>query len=124
MYLPENELHEMGLLFYTYIVRKAGHEVMYLGQATPVNALADVVERWHPDILITGAMTGLSFMKPADYLGKDQRPVQRQKNTGIRCAGLGSQSRKICSYDNVFAVTLRSRTEKTHSKTRGPWQNC
>ncbi|MCK7537319.1 MAG: hypothetical protein MZV63_43360 [Marinilabiliales bacterium] len=35
MYLPENELHEMGLLFYTYIVRKAGHEVLYLGQATP-----------------------------------------------------------------------------------------
>ena len=49
LYLPENELHELGLLFYTFIVRKSGHEALYLGQSTPFNALADVVERWQPD---------------------------------------------------------------------------
>lgn len=68
LYLPENELHEMGLLFYTYIIRKEGHSVMYLGQSTPFISLRDLVERWHPDFLVTGALTNLPFGKPEDYL--------------------------------------------------------
>ena len=28
MFLPDNELHEMGLLFYSYLIRKLGHEVL------------------------------------------------------------------------------------------------
>ncbi len=68
LYLPENELHEMGLLFYTYIIRKAGHTIMYLGQSTPFAGLRDLVERWHPHYLVTGALTTLPFGKPEDYL--------------------------------------------------------
>jgi len=102
MYLPEGELHEMGLLFYTYVVRKAGHETMYLGQATPVNALIDVVERWHPDILITGALTGLSFTKPEDYLGK-LNTVFREKK--ILVSGVLVQAAREKKYSNIHAVT-------------------
>ena len=68
MYLPEGELHEMGLLFFTYMIRKEGHNVLYLGQSTPFNGLQDLVERWHPDFLVTGALTSLPFGKPEDYL--------------------------------------------------------
>ena len=102
MYLPEGELHEMGLLFFTYIVRKAGHETLYLGQATPVNALVDVVERWHPDILITGAMTGLSFTKPADYLDR-LSTLFREKM--ILVSGALVQAAREKKYSNIHAVT-------------------
>ena len=102
MYLPEGELHEMGLLFFTYIVRKAGHEVLYLGQATPVNALIDVVERWHPDILITGAMTGLSFTKPEDYLGRLNTLFREKK---ILVSGALVQAAREKKYSNIHAVT-------------------
>ncbi|HNS47584.1 MAG TPA: MerR family transcriptional regulator, partial [Bacteroidales bacterium] len=30
LFLPENELHELGLLFYSYLVRKSGHKIIYL----------------------------------------------------------------------------------------------
>ena len=60
MFLPENEYHELGLLYYAYILRSLGHIVLYLGQSTPVDALIDVSETWKPDILITGTMSGIS----------------------------------------------------------------
>lgn len=102
MYLPENELHEMGLLFYTFIVRKAGHEVLYLGQATPINALVDVAERWHPDILVTGSLTGLSFLKPADYLARLNALFSDKK---ILVSGGLAPVAIEKKFSNIYAVT-------------------
>jgi DNA-binding transcriptional MerR regulator len=60
MFLPENEYHDLSLLFYAYIVRSLGHEVLYLGQSTPLPAVETAVKSWNPDFIITGAMSGLS----------------------------------------------------------------
>ena len=35
LYLPENELHELALLFMHYLLRKQGRKVIYLGQCVP-----------------------------------------------------------------------------------------
>ncbi len=35
LFLPEGELHELGLLFFHYILKKHGHQVIYLGQSVP-----------------------------------------------------------------------------------------
>lgn len=109
LYLPEDELHELGLLFYTFIVRKSGHEALYLGQSTPFNALEDVVERWHPDMLITGALTGLPFTKPEDYLKRISSAFRDQK---ILVSGaLAYEAGKVV-LNNVFAVTSLSDLKK------------
>jgi DNA-binding transcriptional MerR regulator len=68
MYLPEDEFHDMGLLFYNYLIRRMGHEVMYLGQSTPFDTLSEVNKQWHADYLVTGLQSGLPFIKPEDYL--------------------------------------------------------
>jgi len=57
LYLPENELHELGLALFCLRSGKAGHEEVLPRQSTPFNALADVADRWHADIIITGALT-------------------------------------------------------------------
>ena len=41
-FLPEDELHELSLLFYSYIARKEGFEVVYLGASVPVKDLKEV----------------------------------------------------------------------------------
>lgn len=41
-FLPEGELHEIGLLFYSYIARKKGVEVIYLGASIPLQDLKEV----------------------------------------------------------------------------------
>ncbi len=40
MYLHENEMHELSLLYYNYLARKRGLQVYYLGQNIPLNDLS------------------------------------------------------------------------------------
>jgi DNA-binding transcriptional MerR regulator len=54
LFLPEHELHELGLLFYHYLVRKQGIRTFYLGQAVPHADLKSVFQTYTPDFLITG----------------------------------------------------------------------
>jgi MerR family transcriptional regulator, light-induced transcriptional regulator len=53
LFLPENELHEMGLLFYSYMIKKAGHKVIYLGQSVPMKDLLEIFKIRPADYLIT-----------------------------------------------------------------------
>lgn len=57
LYLPENELHELGLLFYTYIAKKEGFRIFYLGQSVPYNDLKLVYAQHKPDVIVS-AFTG------------------------------------------------------------------
>ena len=41
-FLPEGELHELGLLFYSYIARVKGYEVVYLGASIPLQDLKEM----------------------------------------------------------------------------------
>jgi DNA-binding transcriptional MerR regulator len=102
LYLPEGELHELGLLFFTFIAVKAGHETLYLGQSTPFNAFADVAEYWHPDIIVTGSLTGLPFNKPEDYF-KRLSSVFSDRKILISGALAGYAAKR--SYKNVFTIT-------------------
>jgi len=44
LFLPEGEWHEIGLLFSHYLLKEAGHDVIYLGQSVP-----------YSDVLATGS---------------------------------------------------------------------
>ncbi len=109
LYLPESELHEMGLLFFAFIVKKEGHDILYLGQSTPFNAMTNVVARWHPDIIITGSLTGLPYEKPEDYL-KRMSTVFRDKK--ILVSGVMAMAVKGKTLANVFAVTSVTELKK------------
>lgn len=53
LYLPDGELHEIGLLFYSYLIQKRGHKVIYLGQMVPFEDLMAVAEARNPDVFLT-----------------------------------------------------------------------
>lgn len=42
LFLPVHEMHEIGLLFYNYLLRARGYQVVYLGQAVPFDDLEKV----------------------------------------------------------------------------------
>ena len=79
MFLPENEFHELGLLYYAYIARRLGHQVLYLGQTTPLDAAVQTGEEWNPDIIITGALSGLSVEDPEEYILRASACFKSQK---------------------------------------------
>lgn len=101
-FLPEGEWHELGLLFYAFIARKAGHEILYLGQSTPYNALADVIERWQPHLLITGSLTRLPFERPESYLSRLSNAFTRQK---ILVSGAMAEMAGKKKFANIYSVT-------------------
>jgi len=64
LFLPEGELHEIGLLFYHYITRSKGFKTFYLGQSVPHEDLKAVYKIHKPDILITSLV---SFPTPKQF---------------------------------------------------------
>jgi DNA-binding transcriptional MerR regulator/methylmalonyl-CoA mutase cobalamin-binding subunit len=67
-FLPEGELHELGLLYYTYLLRKSGNEVLYLGQSTPLGAVIKIAVKWDPDIIVTGMISDINLKDQKNYL--------------------------------------------------------
>lgn len=52
-FLPENEFHEVGLLFATYLIRLSGRRVIYLGSNLPWNSLSGAVKETKATHLLT-----------------------------------------------------------------------
>ena len=68
LFLPENEFHELGLLFYAFLIKKNGHKLIYLGQSVPLHDLVDISERLQPDYLCTSFLGMTSCQLMNSYL--------------------------------------------------------
>ncbi len=68
LFLPEGELHEMSLLFASYIIRKRGHKVIYLGQSVPLIDLKAVGEICQPDYFLTSFINSMADCDVFNYL--------------------------------------------------------
>jgi DNA-binding transcriptional MerR regulator len=68
LFLPENELHELGLLFYTYIIKKSGHKVIYLGQSVPLKDILEIIKIRKADYIITYFVAALEAKNIPEYL--------------------------------------------------------
>lgn len=53
LFLPETELHEIGLLFFHYVVKKEGFRTYYLGQTVPYEDLKAICAIHKPRYIIT-----------------------------------------------------------------------
>jgi len=60
LFLPQGETHEIALLFIRYILRKLGHQVVYLGQNVPISSLQEVLNSKSVDYLITSISAPIS----------------------------------------------------------------
>jgi len=68
LFLPENELHEIALLFYHYVARKNGFRTYYLGQSVPHADLKSIYAVHRPHIMITSLSTIPSPKNLSAYL--------------------------------------------------------
>ena len=62
LFLPEGEWHEIGLLFASYLVKEAGHKVIYLGQSVPYSDILAIGATQDIDhLLLSGTTSQLEF---------------------------------------------------------------
>ena len=57
LFLPENEFHEIGLLFTKFLLVQNGNNVVYLGSNVPYGTLIDVIEKRNIDATLLFAVT-------------------------------------------------------------------
>jgi MerR family transcriptional regulator, light-induced transcriptional regulator len=60
LFLPEGEMHELGLLFYHFLIRKSGYRTYYLGQNVPHEDLISVYKVHQPDFMLTSITSTLT----------------------------------------------------------------
>ena len=70
LYLPENELHEMSLLFSSYIIKSRNNKVIYIGQNVPHNDLIQIYKDHNPDYLLTVFTTSPTVNHTQAYIYK------------------------------------------------------
>ncbi len=78
-FLPENEWHEIGLLFYSLLARKEGYNVLYLGAAVPVEDLQVVANTRSTDAFFTCFVTSIEKDDLEDLLKSISKLVPQQK---------------------------------------------
>lgn len=70
LFLPNNELHEMGLLYAHYLCRKKGMGCLYLGQSTPFEDFLNVYQSIKPEWVISILTSCFNEEETLDFLKK------------------------------------------------------
>jgi hypothetical protein len=101
LFLPEGEHHELGLIFYHYLIKKYNHKVIYLGETVPFDALVEVSKTHQFNYLITSITTPMQE-GIIDQLVQD---LSKQfSNTQIYFTGLQSKVLKDNLPENMHRV--------------------
>jgi MerR family transcriptional regulator, light-induced transcriptional regulator len=104
LFLPEGEMHEMGLLFYHFLIRKSGYRTYYLGQNVPHEDLISVYKVHQPDFMLTSITSNLAI--------SIERYLERLANdfgqTKILASGYQVQKFNGCKKGNIqtFSTAL------------------
>ena len=70
LFLPEWDLHELGLLVYDYLIKTRGYKVIYLGANVPEEDVYSVTDFIHPDYLFTSFANAVGKEKIQAYIAR------------------------------------------------------
>lgn len=88
LFLPELELHEISLLYFNYIIKEAGHKVIYLGQSVPISDLKKVCDIQNPAAIVTIITQPFAEGQLQKYLDNLYCSFKIIKNTKILVSGM------------------------------------
>jgi methanogenic corrinoid protein MtbC1 len=105
LYLPEGELHEMGLLFASYIIRSRNHKVFYLGQTLPFSELIFSYDVHKPDYIFTAITSVPANDEIQPYVDRlsQQFPDTKILLTGYQVVGQDIQLGSNCTIINKIS---------------------
>lgn len=70
LFLPEDEDHDIGLLFASYLLKAAGQKVIYLGGRVPVDSLIDVAKNAKVDQLLLFMVRSRPVTEANNYIAE------------------------------------------------------
>ncbi|MFY0714872.1 MerR family transcriptional regulator [Seonamhaeicola sp. NFXS20] len=109
LFLPENEIHDIGLLFINYQLRSKGYHTIFLGESVPVESLTSVLEFFEEITFISYFTVYPEIDKIPSYIKQfEDLLLKNQKNNLLL---LGSKLNNIDDYNPPKNVTIYQNIE-------------
>jgi DNA-binding transcriptional MerR regulator/methylmalonyl-CoA mutase cobalamin-binding subunit len=102
LFLPENEYHEMALLYMYYLIRKAGHKIIYLGQNVPMVNLKDIFEIHTVDYILTSITSNMTEAEITTFFEEFGQLYGQKKQLLLGGNCVKQNISKLPSYANYF----------------------
>ncbi|GAB4137695.1 MAG: hypothetical protein Fur0041_12480 [Bacteroidia bacterium] len=98
LFLPNNELHELSLLYYYYKIKLRGHRVIYLGQSVPFEDLETTFHSNNPDFMLTIFTHEMKDLNLQEYINRMSRSFHGSQSL---VSGFQLMKRKITYPRNI-----------------------
>jgi len=92
-FLPENEIHEIGLLYLNYEIVQRGYKSVYLGQTVPMDTLKDVMRYFDNVCFLSYFTVSPTKEKIEKYLSQFSNLIK--ENSAVELWFLGYQTKFV-----------------------------
>lgn len=108
LYLPMNEVHELGVMYLNYEILTAGYKTIYLGESVPTSSLKDV-KKYFDNIVFVSYMTVQPDKEKINEYIEDIKNELLDDNTELWCMGRMTEhidsslySHSIKKFESIF----------------------
>ena len=111
LFLPEGELHELGLLFANYVLRSRGIRTVFFGQTVPLEAIEEVYHKLHPQFIMTSMTTAPETSEVQKFVSRLGNKFKNSKIfiTGSKVIGediaISSNMQVLNNFEDLFELT-------------------
>lgn len=102
MFLPQNEHHEIGLLYYYYLIKKKGHKVIYLGASVPFKDILNLPSIIDTDFLFTSISTAVAGKEVRKHISKFSETFDSKT---IFLTGQHTLEDEMAAFNNIKIIT-------------------
>jgi DNA-binding transcriptional MerR regulator len=107
LFLPLNEIHELGLLFIDFELSLKGYDVVYLGQSVPIDNLIDLQKRFSNTEFVSYFTISPTVENTGAYLEEFNAKILEKRNEKLHLLGrntksMGQKSERIIVYNNFI----------------------
>lgn len=108
LYLPDNEVHELGLMIINYQIIAKGHKSIFLGQSVPLDSLKDLL-KYYDDITFLSYFTVMPDKENiVDYINEFSKEILTKKSIKLWVLGrmlqeldLNKLPKQITAFDSI-----------------------
>ena len=87
LFLPENEIHDIGLLFINYQLRSKGYHTIFLGESVPMESLSDLLEFFNEVTFISYFTVYPEEINIPEYINNFKSLLLNKDNTQLLLLG-------------------------------------
>ena len=87
LFLPENEIHDIGLLFINYKLRSKGYHTIFLGASVPMESLTDLLMFFNEVTFVSYFTVYPQTKDISDYLKDFNELLLKKDNTNLLLLG-------------------------------------